>query len=708
LDVKMRELQKTKPRGIYDKYYAKVAKFIDMLFGILDNELVKDKKFRYKGYYSTGPKLHIRKAMTMKKTGDMDIWLRRIKPTKRSFKFSIVLDESGSMGGGRNETSEDALKAIVLLMEVLSRLDIDFSLIGFSNAPSTHKHLGEQFKHKDKDALLSEVVDYLARGGSTYDAAAVNLAVSQLEKEATDSKIIIVVTDGYGNGPVEVQKLIREARKKGIEVIGIGIGAGMAYVKDVYRPHVVVETMDQLPQILAKLLIDIVVYKKYTPVDIEESETPAAKQNKTSFLKKLTLFPALCAFVDENTLKSFIDAIKAHLDTIIYAGVAAGITAFTAFLAVKAYAYYKNRSKAGSEDKFVLGVVSKDLIAPLRARIAAESLTDSIDDVVVAGSPGELGNIAAKRGLMGIFLDSTMTVEAVGSLRLAKDMASIRLKKDLNIVLTVSKISDTTREEIEESIKKILPRIEKVDFERALEEFKRAAARGSLSNKHMEAIERLKQYVAQRKGELKDIYSSSSLVLDKANMGEKRFVAITTEKPSLYDPYTVDKMNEAAANGIVSYIVCDSNVRTRAESEALIAAGSRIDNPQMIKFINKNDYSSYDEMMRFIENQERVGRENMGVRAAKGELLKPGERPGAEKFLEIQEIEMNDIKVYAAINSYQALLEMLTAQDGKLPPGVWYEKGEEIFKYLPRSLPINYGREIEAYRRAALLISAAA
>ncbi|MDB4349841.1 VWA domain-containing protein, partial [Omnitrophica bacterium] len=286
LNVEVRERLEVETRNVYDEYYSEIAPFIEMLFGILDNELVKDKKFRYKGYHSTGPKMDLRKAMTMKKTGDMDIWLRRIKPTKRSFKFSLVLDESGSMGGGKSKTSKDAIKALVLFMEVLSRLDIDFSLIGFSSGPSTHKYLGEQFKHKDKNALLSEVLAYLERGGCTYDAAAVNLAIKQLEPETTDSKVILVITDGYGNGPVEVEKLIREARKKGIEVIGIGVGNGMAYVKSVYHPHAVVETMDQLPRVIAKILIDIIVFKKYTTVDYEE-ESDSGSASRTRFISTL-------------------------------------------------------------------------------------------------------------------------------------------------------------------------------------------------------------------------------------------------------------------------------------------------------------------------------------------------------------------------------------------------------------------------------------
>ena len=266
----MRESIQVKYRKVYDKYYAAIAPLIERLFGILDNELVRDKKFRYKGYYDTGTVLGMRQAMEMPYTGNTKIWKRRIKATKRSFKFSLVLDESGSMGGGKGRTSEDALKALVLFMEVLSRLDIDFSLIGFSDAPSVHKYFGEQFKHKDKDALLSEVISYLERGGCTSDGDAVELGVKQLEEETTDSKIMIVITDGCGNSGKRVEDMIKDARKKGIEVIGIGIGPGMNYVKSVYHPNATVETMDQLPQAIAKLLVDIIVYKKYTPVDFEE------------------------------------------------------------------------------------------------------------------------------------------------------------------------------------------------------------------------------------------------------------------------------------------------------------------------------------------------------------------------------------------------------------------------------------------------------
>ena len=69
----------------------------------------------------------------------------------------------------------------------------------------------------------------------------------------------------------------------------------------------------------------------------------------------------------------------------------------------------------------------------------------------------------------------------------------------------------------------------------------------------------------------------------------------------------------------------------------------------------------------------------------------------------------------ASINYYQTLLNMVTmtndlldqlVAEGRLPAGVTYADG--IFKYLPRVLPIDYGKEIETYRNAITVIRSAA
>ncbi|MBU1038434.1 MAG: hypothetical protein KJ994_05225 [Candidatus Omnitrophica bacterium] len=66
------------------------------------------------------------------------------------------------------------------------------------------------------------------------------------------------------------------------------------------------------------------------------------------------------------------------------------------------------------------------------------------------------------------------------------------------------------------------------------------------------------------------------------------------------------------------------------------------------------------------------------------------------------------------MNSYQALLGIMTqlkdglTLEGVIIPGVSYESVKRIFRYLPRAIPIDYGREIDAYRRAVEYVRTAA
>jgi uncharacterized protein with von Willebrand factor type A (vWA) domain len=205
----------------YDIYYSRVVTLAERLFGLLDNELHKDERFQYKGYYENGPKVDLRKAMVMEKTQDTKIWLKRVRPTKRSFKFILVLDQSGSMSSGMDV----ALSTIVMLQEVLSRLDIDFAIVGFSSGVEIHKNFEDKFQQQNKDELISELKSAMERGGSTAEGDGMAVALKLIEKEMSDERFIIVITDGEGNcGSNDVKIVLKEAQKKFVEVIGIGIG----------------------------------------------------------------------------------------------------------------------------------------------------------------------------------------------------------------------------------------------------------------------------------------------------------------------------------------------------------------------------------------------------------------------------------------------------------------------------------------------------
>ena len=253
----------------YDKYYVSVAREIQKLFGILDNELGKDRKFKYDRFYRQGTKLNMNKAMQFRMTRDDKIWEKRAKPTKRSFKFVLALDESGSMGGSGSEQARNAIKCAVLLQEVFSMLDIDFCILGYSRAPSVHKDFNEDLKHKNKDELAGEMEAYYNRGESNDEVYALKMAMDKLETQSSDTKVVLFITDGMactGCGKVEFEKTLMEAAQKRIQVAGIGLGDGTEdVIKQFYNPGVHAKTPEELVPVIAKLLVDIIVYKKYTP-----------------------------------------------------------------------------------------------------------------------------------------------------------------------------------------------------------------------------------------------------------------------------------------------------------------------------------------------------------------------------------------------------------------------------------------------------------
>ena len=179
-------------------------------------------------------------------------------------------------------------------MEVLSRLKIDFAVIGFSDSPSIHKTFGEKFKYKNKDELISEVDSYMGHGG-TNDSGAVDKAVELLDNEISDTKVVVVVTDGYGNIGDTLDNALSRGYKKRIDTIGIGIGADMNYVKEAYDLGITVEDLQALPVAMAQVLVDIVIRGKHVrpkgrvieEVDSDQQESQSKTRNFIGILKNI-------------------------------------------------------------------------------------------------------------------------------------------------------------------------------------------------------------------------------------------------------------------------------------------------------------------------------------------------------------------------------------------------------------------------------------
>ncbi len=260
-----------------------------------------------------------------------------------------------------------------------------------------------------------------------------------------------------------------------------------------------------------------------------------------------------------------------------------------------------------------------------------------------------------------------------------------------------------------------IPVIQAADIDRDLKEALLRAIRedGSRGVRAMF----VRNMVENRKAEITYIYNSDiNATIEKASSQEDRIAVATTEKIAMNDPYTFSNMELSAKSGIQNAFIYGDILKTEEEARAYAIACGYKGGINDIKFIAKSGRSRR-ELVRAIGEVAGVRPDtvNIGIRAAEGELLisKDGEDvPGV--LLEIPEITVNGYRLYPAMNSYQALLGIMTqlkdglTLEGVIVPGVSYESVKRIFRYLPRAIPIDYGREIEAYRRAIEYVRTAA
>jgi len=385
--------------------------------------------------------------------------------------------------------------------------------------------------------------------------------------------------------------------------------------------------------------------------------------------------------------------------------------AFTIFyiltIAFKGFAAHPTRAGPG----IIIGVTSEAMRDTAWHKVSMSPLIVIVRDVVIVDNANALSKIAKEKGAVGVFIDNSIPFASMSNDQVVQEIATIKLTQNYNIILHMTNIDNTLRDEIAATIKAILDKLGPVDIDAAVAMLRGGAA--SRSTDIAEDLAKLQTLVSNRKSNIsvKAAYYAP-LAIDKAEITTKAVVPVTTEQVAVASIYNGEEMAEAAEQGMVNYVIYGDIAKNKKEAEAMTKAAGYAGPSNMVDFIDKRDYASYDELKAAIiaRASKALGREireaNIGIRAAAGELLKKGEKPGAEKFLEVQDVEMNGTKVLGAMGSYQVLINMVLGKE--LPPEVIPDSVRGVFKYLPRALPIDYGREIETYRNAILLISAAA
>jgi hypothetical protein len=231
IEQKLEKLRREKMTE-YDKAYEEVADIINPLYVRLKKFFLPERHPKWKKGYPTGSRLDLEKAMQAEADPRYleKIWERKTIPHKFDYRFSILVDLSGSM---RGEKIEETFKGVVVLAEVLEKLGIQYEILGFSDTSELFKEWEEKLNKESRDKL-AKMKNW--GGQDTNTAEATQKAYQELLKNLGKNNFLITLTDGQPNNAEalkdELKKIVKE---KKVKLVGIGLGPDTEFVKDFYR-----------------------------------------------------------------------------------------------------------------------------------------------------------------------------------------------------------------------------------------------------------------------------------------------------------------------------------------------------------------------------------------------------------------------------------------------------------------------------------------
>jgi chemotaxis protein histidine kinase CheA len=269
--IKAREKME-KEQTVYQKYYKKVKPLIDDLYKRLLKIFIPQRHPRWEKGYPSGGRLDLLKAMQFEadKTKYQELWERKTIPRKIDYRFSLLVDLSGSMEG---EKIKETFKGVIVLAEVLNHLGIKFNILGFQDIPISFKDFRENLDRSKRNLLsgmLKEVKNENPGGNNraeyNSDGFCLQETAKELEKNKGKDNFLIVLSDGlpvpdkaHSGEEYELSHIISQIKKrKIIKLIGLGLGPETEHVKDYYPVSLPNIKVEDLPKTLAQLLEDMI------------------------------------------------------------------------------------------------------------------------------------------------------------------------------------------------------------------------------------------------------------------------------------------------------------------------------------------------------------------------------------------------------------------------------------------------------------------
>lgn len=251
----------------YQRIRESVLPIIDKLEDELRELFVKRRLNKWLGGQKSGRFIDIKRRIQEKAKQvpvmESRAWQKREMPNEKDYAFEILVDLSGSMKNKIMET----FKALVAISEVLSRLSIDFEIIGFNSDLHTFKGFAEDFDNEKREKLLYMLREvYSKRAGWNDDGWALQEASKSLNKQSRDEKFLITLSDGqpaptrkHSGGEFDLRHVVSGIMNRtNQKLIGLGLGEGTEHVESYYPNSLANISVHEMADKLALVLRDAI------------------------------------------------------------------------------------------------------------------------------------------------------------------------------------------------------------------------------------------------------------------------------------------------------------------------------------------------------------------------------------------------------------------------------------------------------------------
>jgi hypothetical protein len=250
----------------YSKALLDFKDLSNRVFQVFDQYLKPNTDFELEGHFTSGPRLDVERAIKAMNglLPNLRVFQRKVEPAAKDYRFSLLLDASGSMADG-GPRQRGGLGLAALFVDVFERLGIPYGLDVFNDSFVPLKGFSARLSStEDRNRLFNGLKSSVwGRGGTNLREGlqeSLKKITSERSKNPREREFLFVLTDGmeYRFGNPTLRQVCEEAMKKGIIVVGIGIGEGMQTVSEHFPIHLIEKNPENLPRLLAEFIKEYV------------------------------------------------------------------------------------------------------------------------------------------------------------------------------------------------------------------------------------------------------------------------------------------------------------------------------------------------------------------------------------------------------------------------------------------------------------------